>query len=121
MDSRLDLKIDGDGVTGHVVDDGRRELQLIVVCRNGKPHAFLNSCPHAGVRLDLVPRDFLDATGTLLQCGLHGAQFEPASGRCISGPCKGSNLIRLGTRQDPDGHLVVENVEHIPRRAFQAG
>jgi nitrite reductase/ring-hydroxylating ferredoxin subunit len=120
MDIKLDIAGDAIGVTGHLLEDGRRTVPIIVVCRKDGRHAFLNSCPHAGVRLDFEPGGFLDVTGTLLQCSLHGALFEPGSGRCVAGPCKGSRLVGLKTRTDPDGRLVVENVEKIPGRAFQA-
>jgi nitrite reductase/ring-hydroxylating ferredoxin subunit len=120
MDIILRVKTAEEGATTHAINDGRRELPLIVVCRYGSVSAFLNSCPHAGVRLDFNNGSLLDATGTLLQCSLHGALFEPGSGRCVAGPCKGSRLVRIASRVEADGTLVVENPEKIPARAFQS-
>lgn len=51
-----------------------------------------NSCPHLGVPLDWAPDEFLDATGTLIQCATHGAKFRLDDGYCISGPCTGESL-----------------------------
>jgi len=30
-----------------------------------------------------------------LVCATHGATYEPASGRCIYGPCKGDSLTAI--------------------------
>lgn len=62
---------------------------------DGAVHAYQNSCPHTGTPLNLYGPQFLDASGKFFQCYTHGAQFEPASGLCISGPCKGQHLTPL--------------------------
>ena len=43
--------------------------------------AFLNNCPHAGVRLDWQASSFFDRDHENLQCALHGALFEQLASR----------------------------------------
>ena len=55
-------------------------------------YAYENSCPHTGVNLNWQEGQFFSFDGLYLQCSLHGALFEPDSGRCVSGPCKNECL-----------------------------
>jgi nitrite reductase/ring-hydroxylating ferredoxin subunit len=54
--------------------------------------AYVNACPHIGVELDLTPGRFLDRSGRHFICAMHGALFEPDTGLCTDGPCKGQHL-----------------------------
>ena len=62
----------------------------------GQVAAYLNRCPHVAMEMDWRPGHFFDAPKELLMCSTHGALFEPLSGRCISGPCVGKQLIAIG-------------------------
>jgi len=62
---------------------------------HGEIFAYLNSCPHTKVSMNWAPNQFFDIENQMLQCGLHGALFEPASGLCIHGPCLGQSLRRI--------------------------
>jgi len=64
-------------------------------------YAYENSCPHTGVNLNWQKEQFFSFDGLFLQCSLHGALFEPASGACIRGPCVGANLKKI--------NIVIEN------------
>ena len=67
--------------------------QRIVVVRSGQNiHAFVNSCPHMGLPLELFPNRFLDETGEQLVCSTHGARFNVSDGECTRGPCRGDVL-----------------------------
>ena len=55
-------------------------------------YAYENSCPHTGVNLNWQEQQFFSFDGLFLQCSLHGALFEPNSGLCVRGPCRGDNL-----------------------------
>lgn len=68
---------------------------LFAVRRGDAVHVYANSCPHLGVPLDWSPDEFLDATGTLIQCATHGALFRIADGTCVKGPCAGEALRAL--------------------------
>jgi nitrite reductase/ring-hydroxylating ferredoxin subunit len=67
-------------------------LGLLAVRQGDRVHVYVNSCPHVGTPLDWVPDEFLDATGTFIQCATHGAQFRIADGYCVRGPCAGESL-----------------------------
>ena len=61
----------------------------IVIVRDGDVvRGFVNSCPHRGTPLETFPHRFLDETGRQLICSTHGARFDVADGKCLSGPCK---------------------------------
>ncbi|WP_342245343.1 Rieske (2Fe-2S) protein [Pseudomonas sp. OTU5201] len=84
---------------GFVVDG----LKLLLVRRHGQIHAYENRCPHRGIPLDWVPGQFLDHSGSLIQCATHGALFLIESGECVTGPCAGDVLQPLDCREDADG------------------
>lgn len=54
---------------------------------DGVLRAYLNRCAHQPAELDWTPGAFWDAEGRELVCALHGAAYEPHSGRCLGGPC----------------------------------
>jgi len=41
-----------------------------------------------------------------LVCSTHGALFEPGTGYCVAGPCRGASLERLDVRER-DGRVVL--------------
>ena len=71
--------------------DGARE-QILLLRREQNLYCYINSCPHTGVNLDWMPDEFLDETGTKLQCSTHGALFQVEDGLCVWGPCAGQSL-----------------------------
>lgn len=68
---------------------------LLIYRDDDNAFAYINSCPHAGVPLEWNRDQFMSLDGISLQCGTHGAQFEPSSGLCIHGPCKGARLHKV--------------------------
>lgn len=58
---------------------------------------YRNSCPHLGVELNWLEDQFFDLDGALIQCATHGALFDPLTGCCISGPCRGQSLERMSS------------------------
>lgn len=118
MDIELTVSVEEGSAQGHSVSAGTRELPLIVLRQAGKLGVFLNSCPHAGVRLDWRGESFFDYSGSYLRCSLHGALFETGSGRCVAGPCLGARLVPIAHRSTLDGGLVITAVERIPARAM---
>ena len=73
----------------------------------GIARAFVNRCPHAGTELDWEPGRFFDESGLYLICSTHGAIFEPHTGYCVAGPCRGAALrkIEVGER---DGEILLQ-------------
>ncbi|MCU0767095.1 MAG: PfkB family carbohydrate kinase [Gammaproteobacteria bacterium] len=82
-------------------DPGSRGLQVrlrdgetpcFVVRVGTVVHAYRNACPHTGAPLEWRPHQFLDGSGELVQCALHGALFARDTGQCLHGPCAGRAL-----------------------------
>lgn len=59
----------------------------------GRAHAYLNRCAHVAMEMDWQPNRFFDDSGKWLLCSTHGATYEPASGACSGGPCRGGLII----------------------------
>lgn len=92
----------GAGVRFEVDHDGRTE-PAFVVRHDGRVHAYLNRCAHIPVELDWAEARFFDLTGFDLICATHGASYDPASGRCRGGPCRGRGLVKLAVVERDDG------------------
>lgn len=63
-----------------------------VVRYNGTVYAFINQCAHIPVELDWNEGDFFDLSKNYLMCATHGAHYQPETGECVMGPCKGRKL-----------------------------
>ena len=57
-----------------------------------KVFGYLNACPHQLTPLEMFPDKFFTRDKRHLLCTTHGARFEPRTGHCVSGPCKGASL-----------------------------
>lgn len=99
------LEEGGEGVRFSVVSAGE-EVPAFVVRYGGEAHAYENRCAHVPVQLDWEPGRFFDHSGLYLVCATHGATYEPETGRCIAGPCKGRRLRKL-TVAERDGEVVL--------------
>jgi nitrite reductase/ring-hydroxylating ferredoxin subunit len=81
----------------------------------GSVRAYVNRCPHAGSELDWSPGEFFDDSGLYLVCSTHGALFEPGSGRCVAGPCRGASLEPLQV-VERDGQVILLNESPTSRK-----
>lgn len=70
---------------------------LCLVQVGGVVAAYINSCPHTDSPMDWSPGQFLSRDGQYIQCSLHGALFEPDTGVCVAGPCRGDHLRMVPT------------------------
>lgn len=87
----------GDGYTFDIGRDGEPVNAFIIRFR-GELHGYVNRCPHIPedtVNLDKPDGKFFDRMGKLLQCRRHSALFDPASGVCVRGPCRGASLTKI--------------------------
>lgn len=104
---------DGDArgfVLARLDDEGNKKPWPIVITRRANNfHGFENACPHEGARLDTYPGEFFDKEGNFLACGRHGAKFDPDTGACFIGPCKGKALTPIEIVID-DGDVCLVNV-----------
>ncbi len=64
----------------------------------GTVYAYLNRCTHVPMEMDYQPNQFFDSTGHWLMCATHGAMYEPQTGRCRLGPCRGG-LVKIETSE----------------------
>ncbi len=98
-----DLVDGGDGVR---FETGGRAA--FAVRHGGRVYAFLNRCAHVPVELDWMPGKFFSAEGDYLICSMHGAHYEPHSGRCVLGPCKGARLRPLAVLEREGGVYLAD-------------
>lgn len=63
-----------------------------VIRYQNQVYAYVNQCAHIPVELDWKEGEFFSATNETLICATHGAEYEPSTGHCIQGPCKGKQL-----------------------------
>ena len=85
---------EGQGLRCTVTLDGL-PTDAFVVRYRGQLHAYVNRCRHLALPLDFGDAHFFDEQADALVCVQHGARYEPATGRCISGPCAGASLTRV--------------------------
>jgi nitrite reductase/ring-hydroxylating ferredoxin subunit len=69
----------------------------------GGVHGYVNRCAHVPMELDWNPGQFFDSSGLYLMCSTHGAIYEPDTGRCVGGPCRGARLRPLAVEERADG------------------
>ena len=74
----------------------------------GRVVAYRNACPHTGGELDWNEGDFLDGERRLIVWAPHGGVFDPATGRCVAGPCRGARLEPVVVRDDGESVVVTE-------------
>lgn len=102
---RIDALADGGGMSVELAP-GRPGLLLL---RDGeRVRAYVNSCPHRGTPLDLVPNRLRDETGRFLVCATHGAHFRIEDGYCVAGPCTGDSL-RPAAIAISQGWITIED------------
>lgn len=82
-----------------------------VVRHRGRVRAFLNRCAHVPIELDWQHGRFFDLTGLYLICSTHGAHYEPETGRCVMGPCKGRRLTPVAVIER-DGNIYMTEKEN---------
>lgn len=70
----------------------------------GRVYAYVNRCAHVPTELDWNPGEFFDVDGRVLVCATHGAEYQPTTGRCTAGPCRGKALRAITVREQ-DGQV----------------
>ena len=89
------------------------EEKGFAVRHGGAVCAYVNRCPHMGTELDWQPGEFFELSGLYLVCSTHGAIFEPRTGYCVAGPCRGASLEPLEVRER-DGRVFLLDDEPAP-------
>jgi nitrite reductase/ring-hydroxylating ferredoxin subunit len=87
------------------IGPGARPVEAFCVRHDGQPYAWVNSCPHWGIGLDMDDGVFWSDTGPYLVCQNHAALFRPDDGYCQSGPCFGGFLTKVPLTEE-DGQVT---------------
>ena len=80
---------------------GGQTCSAFAIRYQGQAYAYLNRCAHVAMEMDFQPNRFFDISGDWLICATHGALYQPQTGQCRSGPCRGG-LIKI-TLSEGDG------------------
>ena len=97
-----DLLDGGKGVRFPVLAFGQPATGF-VVRYDGKPFSYLNRCAHVPIELDWKQGEFFESSGLYLMCATHGAVYEPDSGKCAGGPCRGGRLRPIAVSERDGG------------------
>ena len=98
----VDLAERGDAVPFDLLYAGA-SCRAFAIRFEGRAQAYLNRCAHVAMEMDFQPNRFFDESGRWLICATHGAVYEPASGACRGGPCRGG-LVRIALSEQ-DGFV----------------
>jgi nitrite reductase/ring-hydroxylating ferredoxin subunit len=82
------------------------------VRHGGAVRAFVNRCPHLGTELDWQPGEFFEEAGVYLICSTHGALFEPSTGYCVAGPCRGASLQAIRA-EEREGQIFIDEASRV--------
>jgi len=66
---------------------------------DGRVVAYLNRCAHVAAEMDWQEGEFLDPDRRWIVCSIHGAHYEPETGRCAAGPCGRGRLTAIATEE----------------------
>jgi nitrite reductase/ring-hydroxylating ferredoxin subunit len=78
-----------------------------VIRYEGAVYAYVNQCAHIPVELDWKEGEFFTAKKDFLICATHGAEYEPDTGHCVAGPCKGRSLKPMAVIEENE-QIVVD-------------
>ena len=67
---------------------------------DGAVVAYVNRCAPVPTEMDWQPGEFLDMDKRWILCSIHGAMYEPADGRCVSGPCGRGRLTAIRVEEE---------------------
>jgi len=100
-----------DGGTGvrFAVERGGKPLPAFAVRFHGVVRAYVNECRHQATELDWSPGEFFDAERLYLICATHGALYQPDTGMCIDGPCRGARLAAIAVCEREGGVYCSED------------
>lgn len=73
----------------------REPARAFVLRFDGQVVGYLNRCLHVPAEMDWQYGQFLDADKEFIMCSIHGATYEPRTGRCAGGPCGRGRLSAI--------------------------
>jgi nitrite reductase/ring-hydroxylating ferredoxin subunit len=93
----------GDAVSFDVIQY-REPVRAFALRFDGRVVAYINRCAHVPTEMDWIADKFLDGDREYILCSIHGAAYEPGSGRCVGGPCGRGRLTAIKV-QERDGQV----------------
>ncbi|MBS0434660.1 MAG: Rieske 2Fe-2S domain-containing protein [Proteobacteria bacterium] len=93
----------GDAVLFDVLQWGQ-PARAFALRIEGRVVAYLNRCAHVPTEMDWQPGRFLDSERQFILCSIHGATYEPETGRCVGGPCGRGRLVVIEV-EERDGEV----------------
>ncbi|MDC8784063.1 Rieske (2Fe-2S) protein [Roseateles koreensis] len=66
---------------------------------DGQVVAYLNRCAHVPTEMDWQEGEFLDRDKRYIMCSIHGAVYDPLTGRCVTGMCGRMGLTKLEVQE----------------------
>lgn len=100
----------GSAVPFDVLYEGRAGRAFAIRFQD-QTYAYLNRCTHVPMEMDYQQNQFFDSTGQWLMCATHGAMYQPQTGACRGGPCRGG-LVKIGT-SEVDGVVYWHTAAHL--------
>ncbi len=94
------------------VTAGGEDGTAFVVRYHERAHAYLNRCAHVPMELDWNQGEFFESSGLYLMCATHGALYEPHTGRCAGGPCRGGRLHKIEVVEE-DGRIYWQPDDYV--------
>ena len=82
----------------------RQPARAFALRFDGRVVAYLNRCLHVPTEMDWQEGEFLDRGREFVICSIHGAAYEPGTGRCAGGPCGRGRLSALQV-EERDGRV----------------
>jgi len=77
----------------------RQPARAFALRFHGRVVAYINRCAHVPTEMDWQADEFLDADKRHIVCSIHGATYEPSSGRCLGGPCGSGRLMAVAVSE----------------------
>ncbi|HEY4083261.1 MAG TPA: Rieske 2Fe-2S domain-containing protein [Burkholderiaceae bacterium] len=73
----------------------RRPARAFALRFEGQVVAYLNRCAHVPTEMDWQEGEFLDSGKQFIMCSIHGAVYDPRTGRCVTGMCGRMGLTKI--------------------------
>ncbi len=91
----------------HVVRAGDGSIAVIIARTATGCVAYVNECPHMGLRLDDMRDRIVSTDGTRLICSAHNAQFSLATGQAMRGLPADCALTAIPVATTETGDIVT--------------
>ena len=108
-----ELQNEAQGLRFPLTDLGEYVTGFVIRFR-GKPYAYVNQCAHVSVEMDWNEGDFFNAQKDYLVCATHGAHYQPDTGFCVMGPCKGRRLKSIEVTEQNNQVVINPAVINNP-------